>query len=71
MEDPSVILTLTPVCDSDILSAPKDWDQHSTNYQASTSSRETVLPAHLENWPQKFEVPEFSFDIDTVLQAGN
>ncbi len=71
VEDPSVILTLTPVCDSDILSAPNDWDQHSTNYQASTSSRETVLPARLENWPQKFEVPEFSFDIDTVLQAGN
>ncbi len=39
VEDPSVILTLTPVCDSDILSVPNDWDQHSTNYQASTSSR--------------------------------
>ncbi|ROI73795.1 hypothetical protein DPX16_22906 [Anabarilius grahami] len=58
-EDPSVILTLTPVCDSDMLLPARDVDQHSTDDQSSFSSRKTMLSAPSEGRSEK------------VLQAGN
>ncbi|OCT86383.1 hypothetical protein XELAEV_18020065mg [Xenopus laevis] len=66
VEEPSVILTLSP--------ASGDFQQCSTDTQASDSSRDTVmLPPHqgrLEKWPDRF-VPQFTFDVERILQTGN
>lgn len=67
VEEPSVILTLTP--------ASRNFEQCSTDTQTSDSSRDTeMLPPReggFEKWPNRFEVPKFSFDVERILQAGN
>uniref|UniRef100_A0A803K3W8 Uncharacterized protein n=1 Tax=Xenopus tropicalis TaxID=8364 RepID=A0A803K3W8_XENTR len=67
VEEPSVILTLSPVS--------TDFEQFSTDTQASDSSRDTVMlppcQGRLEKWPDRFEVPQFTFDVERILQAGN
>uniref|UniRef100_A0A3B3RUC4 PB1 domain-containing protein n=1 Tax=Paramormyrops kingsleyae TaxID=1676925 RepID=A0A3B3RUC4_9TELE len=67
VEEPSVILTLTP--------ASRDFEQCSTDTQTSDSSRDTMMlpprEGRFEKWPDKFEVPQFTFDVERILQVGN
>lgn len=75
VEEPSVILTLSPVCEANVSLPPRDSEQSSTDTQSSDSSRDTlILPqseGRFERWPDRFEVPRFTFDVGRILQAGN
>lgn len=73
-----VVLTLSPVDLSDIESlVPQSSDASSCR---SSGSQDTI-PLSPEDesgtsyrskpWPNKFEVPRFSYDVDLVLEAGN
>lgn len=83
--EPSVIFNLTPVDESDlgftlILSdqsvTPTSGDQYSAGDSCSGSSRDLILlspsPVYrADPWPAHFKLPNFSHDVERILQAVN
>lgn len=74
-EEPSVILTLTPV-DNTAFSPQESLGQSSQEDSSSVSSSDTIiLPQPPEfrshTWPINFVIPAFSYNVELLLQEGN
>lgn len=78
--DPTITLTLTPLAEIATSSSSFSLDQSSQDADAaSVSSADTIIlpksPKSPEyrskQWPVNFEIPNFSYNVEMLLQAGN
>uniref|UniRef100_A0A3B1IVH8 PB1 domain-containing protein n=1 Tax=Astyanax mexicanus TaxID=7994 RepID=A0A3B1IVH8_ASTMX len=73
--EPSVVLTFTPLSETDASSPAASLDRSFQDDGSSVSSSDTVIiqqpPEHRSQpWPVDFVVPTFSFNVEMLLQAG-
>uniref|UniRef100_A0A3B1K2Q9 Sterile alpha motif domain-containing protein 3-like n=1 Tax=Astyanax mexicanus TaxID=7994 RepID=A0A3B1K2Q9_ASTMX len=73
--EPSVVLTFTPISETDASSPAASLDRSFQDDGSSVSSSDTVIiqqpPEHRSQpWPVDFVVPTFSFNVEMLLQAG-